>query len=82
MLLFRFKLTLTGSDIKVIKVWFGNPGHEVWFGNPDTLQLGQDYFAYIVKKDLPFAYFLTYHAFKSREGIVSRTNLAKRFKIG
>ena len=34
------------------------------------------------QKDLQFAFFLTYQAFKSQEGIISQTNLAERFKIG
>ena len=33
------------------------------------LQLGQDFFSHTIKKGLPFAFFLTYHAFKSREGM-------------
>ena len=47
-----------------------------------VLQRGQDFFAYTLKKGLPFALFLTYHALKSPEGIICRTNLAERFKIG
>ena len=34
-----------------------------------------------LKKDLPFAFLQTYQAFKSREGITCRANLAERFKI-
>ena len=46
------------------------------------MQLDLDYSAYTLLKDLfHFAFFQAYHAFKSREGIVFRTNLAERFKI-
>ena len=34
-----------------------------------TVQLGQLYPAYTLKKDLPFPFFVTYQAFKSREGL-------------
>ena len=43
--------------------------------------MGQDYFAYALKKYLQFAFFKTYHAFKSREGVVSQPYLAVRLKI-
>ena len=36
------------------------------------MQLGQLYSAYTLKKDLPFAFFKIYYAFKSREGIIFR----------
>ena len=35
-----------------------------------------------LKKNSPFAFLSTYEAFKSREGIICRINLAERFKIG
>ena len=38
-------------------------------------QLGQDYFAYTLKRTYHLHFFLTYHAFKSREGIASQTNI-------
>ena len=41
------------------------------YNPPFILQLGQDYFAYNLKKDLPFAFLKSYHAFKTWEGIVS-----------
>jgi len=44
-------------------------------------QLSQDYFAYILNKDLPFAFF-NLPCLQSQEGIVSRTKLAERYKIG
>ena len=46
-----------------------------------VFQLGQDYFPCTLKKDLPFALFLTYHAFKGREGIVSQTNLLSDLRL-
>ena len=45
------------------------------------VQLGQLIMYYTPKKALPFAFFLTYQAFKTWEGIVSQTNLAEWFKI-
>ena len=33
-----------------------------------SLELQQGYFYYALKKDLPFAFLLTYQAFKSQEG--------------
>ena len=37
-----------------------------------TVQLGQDYFTYTLKKELPFAFFFNYHhAIKTQEGIIS-----------
>ena len=44
--------------------------------NVIVVQVGQLIVTYSPKKDLPFAFFLTYQAFKSWEGIVSKTNLA------
>ena len=41
------------------------------------MQLGQLIMYYTPKKVLPFAFFLTYQAFKDREGILSQTNLAE-----
>ena len=48
-----------------------------------SLQVGQLIIYYTPKKVLLFAFFfLTYKAFKSREGIFSQTSLAEWFKIG
>ena len=46
------------------------------------MQLGQDYSAHTFEKELPFVFFLAYHAFKRREGIISHTYLAEQPKIG
>ena len=45
---------------------------------PGIWQLGQDYFAYTLKKE----FFFTYYAFKRWEEIVSQKNIAEKFKIG
>ena len=50
-----------------------------WWKWKGAKQLCQYYFAYTLKKEI--LYFLTYHAFKGREGNVSRTNLAERFWV-
>ena len=39
------------------------------FDKKTTLLLGQEYFTYIFKTDLPFGFLKTYQVFKSREGI-------------
>ena len=53
----------------------GLPGYEEkgsrWYYLPPG-QLGQLYSGYTLKKNLPFAFFKTYQAFKRREGFTFR----------
>ena len=59
------------TDPKHCVSWF----YELDSDPPD--QVGQLIMNYTPKKVLPFAFFLTYQSFKSREGIFSETNLAE-----
>ena len=45
------------------------------------MQLGQDYFAYTLKKDLPFEFWRTYQAFKADKDSFPEQNLAGWLKI-
>ena len=46
-----------------------------------NMQLGQEYFAYTLKKRSTICIYLTYQVFKGRERIISRANLAEHLLL-